>query len=168
MAQAFVAGCVMSGAAVGAIPFDFPDATILVPLETAMVTGLSKLYKFDQNEETTKNIIKTIVETGTVSLVAKQVVNKLKLIPNVAAEVVSAGVAGAIIAAIGEATIAIFKGINSGTIDSGNLDVVSDFVSEKLKATNIKAVENIIASMQGKGVKGIKVTDVKRIMDNDK
>lgn len=67
LAQGFIASCTAGAAVVGAVPIPFPDATLLVPLETGMVTGLTKIYKFNQKDNNVKKIIEIAVTTGMLS-----------------------------------------------------------------------------------------------------
>lgn len=150
-AQTLTVGAATSGVVVGAIPIDFPDAAILTPLETALITGIAKIYKLDQNDEFTKKIIARIVETGTVSMIAKTTINKLKLIPgiaNIAADILNAIVAGLIVFGIGESSAIIMERVYKGDIDEENLDWVNKIV-EGAMGNVIKSVTELVAKQQG-------------------
>jgi len=165
-AQALIIGATTTAAVVGAIPIDFPDAIILTPLETTLITGISKIYKLDQNDDNMKQIISHIVEAGTVSIVAKTAINQLKLIPgiaNIAADVLNAIVAGAIVLGIGEASTIIMEKAYLGEIDAENLDWIDKIVEGSMGKTVLK-ITNAIAAQSGK----INISDLlKAILRND-
>lgn len=74
-AQALTFAAATSGGAIGAIPISFPDTVILTPLETLLVTSISRVYNQDEKDDLTKKIITRLVEAGTVSFVAKNALN---------------------------------------------------------------------------------------------
>lgn len=165
-AQSLTVGAATSGVVVGAIPIDFPDAAILTPLETALITGISKIYKLDQNDEMTKKIIARIVEAGTVSMIAKAAINKLKLIPgiaNLAADVLNAIVAGAIVFGIGEASAVIMEKVYKGDIDRENLDWINNIV-EGAMGSILTKITDIVSKQQG----NLNVKDILKAMIADK
>ena len=165
-AQALIIGATTTAAVVGAIPIDFPDAIILTPLETTLITGISKIYKLDQNDDNMKQIISHIVEAGTVSIVAKTAINQLKLIPgiaNIAADVLNAIVAGVIVLGIGEASTIIMEKAYLGETDVENLDWIDKIVEGSMGKTVLK-ITNAIAAQSGK----INISDLlKAIFKND-
>lgn len=151
-AQMATIGATTSAAVVGAIPIDFPDATILTPLETALITGIAKIYELDKEADSTKKIITRIVEAGTVSMIAKTAINKLKLIPgvaNIAADVLNAIVAGAIVLGIGEASTIIMEKVYLGEINSENLDWI-DKIVESSMGKSVASITNAITENKGK------------------
>lgn len=165
-AQSLTVGAATSGVVVGAIPIDFPDAAILTPLETALITGISKIYKLDQNDEMTKKIIARIVEAGTVSMIAKAAINKLKLIPgiaNLAADVLNAIVAGAIVFGIGEASAVIMEKVYKGDIDRENLDWINNIV-EGAMGSILTKITDIVSKQQG----NLNVKDILKAMIADR
>ncbi len=149
-AQAVTAAAVTSAAVIGAIPIAVPDTAILTPLETGLISGIAKIYELDKNDDFTKKLFSRIIEAGTVSVIAKAAINKLKLLPgfvNVAADVLNAIVAGAIVLGIGEASTIIFEKVYIGDIDKDNLDWINAIVNDQLgnvlsKITEIIAKHN--------------------------
>lgn len=146
-AQMTTLGATASAAVVGAVPIDFPDAAILTPLETTLITGIAKIYEIDENTDIGKRIITRIIETGTISMVAKTAINQLKLIPgvaNIAADVINAVVAGGIVLGIGEASTIIMEKIYLGDVDINNLDWVEKIVENSMGkiVTNISNAVN--------------------------
>lgn len=110
-----------AAAAIGAIPFAIPDATLLVPLQSYMLNNIARTYKL-ADENVSNEIVNTIIKVGATTMVAKQLLNALKAIPNVAAAVLNAGVAGAITFVAGEICNVVFAKIYKGEIDMANTD----------------------------------------------
>ncbi|MFA7660418.1 MAG: GTPase [Anaerovoracaceae bacterium] len=127
---------------VGAVPIPYPDAAILVPLEVTLVNGLAQIYGINKNEDS-KKLINTIVEIGTVSLVARQAINMLKAIPgvNLGASALNALIAGSIVAAIGEGSIYVFEQIYLGNKTVGDIDWVKKVMESKLTSQFVDAVK---------------------------
>jgi uncharacterized protein (DUF697 family) len=127
---------------VGAVPIPYPDAAILVPLEVTLVNGLAQIYGINKNEDS-KKLINTIVEIGTVSVVARQAINMLKAIPgvNLGASALNALIAGSIVAAIGEGSIHVFEQIYLGNKTVGDIDWVKKVMESKLTSQFVDAVK---------------------------
>lgn len=141
-----------SASVIGGIPISFPDAVVLTPLETLLITGISKIYNLDKNEDTMKKIITRIIEAGTVSMIAKAAVNTLKMMPgivNLAADVLNAVVAGAIVLGIGEATAIIMEKVYLGDIDADDLEWI-DKVVESCMGEMINKISNAVKTQDGK------------------
>lgn len=118
MANALIGGATTGATAVGAIPLPMPDATILVPIQSVMLTGISKIYGI-QDKETSNEIIDTILKVGVTTMVGKSLLNALKAIPgiNVAAAVLNAAVAGSITLAAGEICNILFQKVYNNEIE---------------------------------------------------
>lgn len=162
--QALTIAAATSGSVVGVIPIDFLDAAILTPLETALITGIAKIYKLDKSEDFTKKIITRIVEAGTVSMVAKTAINQLKLIPgiaNLAADVLNGIVAGAIVLGIGEAASLVMEKVYVGDVKT--VDWVNKIVESQM-GTIVKKLSEVIDKQNGK----IAVKDVLKALFNTK
>lgn len=145
-AQALTFAAATSGGAIGAIPISFPDTVILTPLETLLVTSISRVYNQDEKDDLTKKIITRLVEAGTVSFVAKNALNQLKKIPglgNLAADALNAIVAGAIIAGIGEATSLVMEKVYLGDINKEDLEWVNNIVENQMNVI-IKNISNFV------------------------
>ncbi len=150
-AQALTFGAATSGVAVGAIPIHFPDAAILTPIEVALISAIAGVYKLDDKDDFTKNLISRIVESGTVGLVAKAALNQLKLIPgiaNLAADALNAFVAGAIIVGIGEASSIIMEKAYIGEINKEDFDWVNKVVEDQMGFV-VKAFTKNISDNEG-------------------
>lgn len=145
-AQALTFAAATSGGAIGAIPISFPDTVILTPLETLLVTSISRVYNLDEKDDLIKKIITRLVEAGTVSFVAKNALNQLKKIPglgNLAADALNAIVAGAIIAGIGEATSLVMEKVYLGDINKEDLEWVNNIVENQMNVI-IKNISNFV------------------------
>lgn len=149
--QTLTMGAATSGAVVGAIPIDFPDAVVLTPLETLLISGIARVYKLDQSDELVKKVITRIVEAGTISMIAKTAINKLKLIPgiaNIAADVLNAIIAGLIVFGIGEAASVIMEKVYVGDIDPLDLEWINAIVEDTM-GNMVKKVAEIVSTDQG-------------------
>ena len=148
-AQALTLAAATSGGVIGAIPVNFPDTVILTPLETLLITAISKVYNLDNKDGFTKKLITRLIEAGTVSFVAKSALNQLKMIPglaNLAADALNAIVAGAIIIGIGEATSLVMEKVYLGDIDKEDLEWVNDTVEAQMSTI----IKNITAFAKDK------------------
>lgn len=150
--QALTLAATTSAGVVGMVPIDFPDGAVLVPIESGLITGISKIYKLKSSDNLTTMIISRIIEAGTVGIIAKTAINQLKLIPglaNIAADILNAIVAGSIVFSIGEASTVIMEKAYIGDIDSENLDWVNNIVESQM-GDMIKKIGKIIADQGGK------------------
>ena len=147
-AQALTLAAATSGGAIGAIPVSFPDTVILTPLETLLITSISKVYNLDEKDDFTKTIITRLVEAGTVSFVAKNALNQLKRIPgigNLTADVLNAIVAGSIIMGIGEATALVMEKVYLGDINKEDLEWVNNIVEAQMNVI-IKNITHFVSN----------------------
>ena len=157
-------GAATTASVVGAIPIDFPDAVILTPLETGLITLISKIYGLDKNEDLSRKILDRIITAGAVTMVAKTLINQLKLIPgvaNIAADVLNAIVAGSIVFGIGEASTVIMEKVYLGEINADNLNVIDKIVDTHM-GKMIKNLSDIVAKQEGK----INVKDILNALFN--
>lgn len=129
--QSITVASTASAAAVGAIPLNFADAAILVPLETGMTTAI--LWNYDIKDKT---IVSTVVGSQAITFVAKQVVSAIKTIPGVG-DIVNAVVAGIIVFALGETVTILGENIYEGKISVEDLENIASFISDKLEENPI-------------------------------
>lgn len=143
-----------AGVAVGAVPIPFPDAVILVPIETAEIKALARIYEIGEGEQS-KKFFSTIIEVGTVSLVARGLIQALKAVPgiNVAASVLNAIIAGAIVTAIGEGSILAFERIYLGQNSIDELDWVKKLMEEQMGKTLIERITEAIKQLPAQPTK---------------
>ena len=157
-------GAATTASVVGAIPIDFPDAVILTPLETGLITVVSKIYGLDKEEDLSRKIMDRIIAAGAVTMVAKTLINQLKLIPgvaNIAADVLNAIVAGSIVFGIGEASTVIMEKVYLGEINVDNLNVI-DKIVDTYMGKMVKNLSDIVAKQEGK----INVKDILNALFN--
>lgn len=116
--QRIVAASAATAAGIGAVPIPFSDAALLVPEQTAMITGITVTFGLPVEKSTIMAILTTLIGTAGTTLLGKQVVSGLlKLIPGVGSIVggtISAGTAAALTAALGETYIAILVKVMKG------------------------------------------------------
>lgn len=157
VAHSIVAASTAAGVTVGAVPIPISDALILTPIETAEVNALATLYGIGKGSSS-KRLLSTILEVGTVSMAAKAAISTLKAIPgiNLAASVLNAVIAGSIVAAIGEGSLHIFERIYKGekTIDDTEWvqSVLESRLSKELLSQGTKALGKAsgVSSVSGK------------------
>ena len=115
LAQSIVGAATAGAVVVGAVPLPVPDGVILTPTEVMEVNSLAKVYGIE-GKAGSKHFLNSIIEAGTVGMVAKSIINMLKAIPgvNIAASVLNAIIAGVIVAVIGEGSIYAFEQIYLG------------------------------------------------------
>lgn len=145
LSQGVVSASTAAASVIGAIPLPFADALILAPLETTMVNALSRIYGMDKNDNA-KLFLKTIVEIGTVGLVAKTAISVLKVVPgvNIAASVLNAVVAGSIVAALGEGSIIAFEQVYLGKKSVDDIDWLRKFLESTMSSQYTEKVKAVI------------------------
>jgi uncharacterized protein (DUF697 family)/GTPase SAR1 family protein len=103
-ARAVVAASAAAAGAVGAAPIPVSDAIILMPVQIGMLGGITAVFGIEMSTQTTTRLVVGLVGEGGVTQVGRRMAaGLLKVIPGVS--VVSAGVASALTAALGEAHI---------------------------------------------------------------
>jgi uncharacterized protein (DUF697 family)/GTP-binding protein EngB required for normal cell division len=107
-ARAVVAASAAAAGAIGAAPIPVSDAVILMPVQLGMLAGVTAVFGIEMSTQTTTRLVVGLVGEGGVSQVGRQMATGLlKVIPGVS--VVSAGVASALTAALGEAYIQLCR-----------------------------------------------------------
>jgi len=122
MASALIASATTGATAVGAIPIPIPDATILVPIQTGMLTGVARIYGIE--DDASNEIVNTILKVGATTMVGKNLLNAIKAVPgvNVAAAILNASVAGVITLAAGEISNVVFQKVYCKEIELTTVD----------------------------------------------
>ena len=145
LAQSIVIVSTTAAVTVGAVHIRFADALILSPIEVGQINALARLYEIDNSEES-KQLIKSIVEVGTVSTAAKAVISALKAIPgiNIAERMLNSIIAGAIVAAIGESSIYVFEKVYTGEKSVEDIEWVKKIMEAKLSPQFIDRVITIV------------------------
>lgn len=127
-AQAAVATASLAAAGEGAAPVPFADCAMLIPTQISMIASITVIFGFNVNKSIITALLSSTLGAGGATLVGKTVVsNLLKLIPGagtVAGGAISAGTAGVITAALGEAYIGIMELVFKGdmSIDEINTE----------------------------------------------
>lgn len=155
-ANAVTAGAAGSAAVVGAIPFDFADAIVLVPLETALTKGIFKVYGVNFSGELVSGIVGSAIITNIAKGIIKALTGKIP----VAGAVLNGIVAAVVVEALGQSVIAASETIYKGKLDSTQIDMVVDFVMEKTKenkiiGASVAYLESNADKLQGKKAKDI-------------
>lgn len=161
MSQAIVSVSTTAAVVVGAVPIPFPDATILMPLEVALVNSLAQVYEI-KKDEASKNLFNTIVEVGTVSILARQAIGAAKAIPglNIGAAALNAIVAGSIVAVLGEGTIYVFEQIYLGNKAVTDIEWVQKMFDTKFTSS----LQEIIKTLTDKSSQATDTKTVVKLM----
>jgi uncharacterized protein (DUF697 family)/GTP-binding protein EngB required for normal cell division len=107
-ARAVVAASAAAAGAIGAAPIPVSDAVILMPVQIGMLGGVTAVFGIEMSAQTATRLVVGLVGEGGVSQVGRQMAaGLLKVIPGV--NVVNAGVATALTAALGEAYIQLCR-----------------------------------------------------------
>lgn len=123
-AQKFIGATAAGAAAAAATPIPFSDATVLVPLQLAMMARIAQLYKLKFDRAAMMAVASTSAATVGGRLV---VTNLIKLIPGagtVAGGAISAGVASTFTFTMGQAWLVVCQKAAGGKIPT--LDGVMD------------------------------------------
>ncbi len=124
-AQAAVATAAVAAAGEGAAPIPFSDCALLIPTQLGMIASITVIFGFDINKSIITALLSSTIGTGGATLLGKTVVsNILKFIPGVgtvAGGAISAGTAGVITAALGEAYIGIMELVFKGEMKIDDL-----------------------------------------------
>ena len=150
LAQSIVGAATASAVVVGAVPLPVPDGVILTPTEVMEVNSLAKVYGIE-GKAGSKHFLNSIIEAGTVGMVAKSIINMLKAIPgvNIAASVLNAIIAGVIVAVIGEGSIYAFEQIYLGKKSVEDTDWVKKIIESRITETVIGKAKPILEKVSG-------------------
>ena len=143
-AQAAVATAAIAAAAEGAAPIPFSDCALLIPTQVGMVASITVIFGFDINKSIITALLSSTIGAGGATLLGKTVVtNLLKFIPGAGTVVggaISAGTAGVITAALGEAYIGVMELVFKGEMSIDDLgtkkgkDAMTSLFKEQLKS----------------------------------
>ena len=142
-AQAAVVTAALAAAGEGAAPIPFSDCALLVPTQLTMIASITVIFGFDVNKSIITALLSSTIGAGGATVLGKTVVsNLLKFIPGagtVAGGAISAGTAGVITAALGEAYIGIMELVFKGDMSLDDLgtkkgkETMSTLFKEQLK-----------------------------------
>ena len=132
-AQTAVKTASVAATSAGAAPIPFSDCALLIPTQVAMITSITVIFGFDVNKSIITALLSSSIGAGGATLLGKTVVtNLLKFIPGAGTVVggaISAGTAGIITVALGEAYIGIMELVFKGDMS------IDDLGSKKGKET---------------------------------
>ncbi|MBQ1772481.1 MAG: 50S ribosome-binding GTPase [Clostridia bacterium] len=150
LSQSIVGAATAGAVVVGAVPLPVPDGVILTPTEVMEVNSLAKVYGIE-GKTGSKHFLNSIIEAGTVGMVAKSIINMLKAIPgvNIAASVLNAIIAGVIVAVIGEGSIYAFEQIYLGKKSVEDTDWVKKIIESRITETVIGKAKPILEKVSG-------------------
>lgn len=142
-AQAAVATATVVAAGEGATPIPFSDCALLIPTQVSMIASITVIFGLDVNKSVITALLSSSIGAGSATLLGKTVVtNLLKFIPGAGTVVggaISAGTAGIITAALGEAYIRVMELVFKGEMSLDDLgtkkgkDIMTTFFKEQLK-----------------------------------
>ena len=142
-AQAAVATAAVVAAGEGATPIPFSDCTLLIPTQLGMIASITVIFGFDVNKSIITALLSSSIGAGGATILGKTVVtNLIKFIPGAGTVVggaISAGTAGVITAALGEAYIGIMELVFKGDMSIDDLgtkkgkDAMSTLFKKQLK-----------------------------------
>ena len=142
-AQAAVATAAVVAAGEGAAPIPFSDCALLIPTQVGMIASITVIFGFDVNKSIITALLSSSIGAGGATILGKTVVtNLIKFIPGagtVVGGVISAGTAGVITAALGEAYIGIMELVFKGDMSIDDLgtkkgkDAMSTLFKKQLK-----------------------------------
>lgn len=142
-AQAAVATAALAAAGAGAAPIPFSDCALLIPTQLGMIASITVIFGFDVNKSIITALLSSTIGAGGATLLGKTVVsNLLKFIPGagtVAGGAISAGTAGVITAALGQAYIGVMELVFKGDMSINDIgtkkgkETMSALFKEQLK-----------------------------------
>ncbi|MCR4762106.1 MAG: hypothetical protein K5696_01105 [Lachnospiraceae bacterium] len=144
LAHGMVSVSTVSAAVVGAVPIPFPDAAILGPIELGEITAISAIFGLRTDKKADK-FIDTIINTGTVSLVAKTAISAIRGIPGLSlvGAPLNAAMAGGIVATIGEGAVYAFEQVYLGKKSMDDLDWIKQLMESRLANTLGKIITDV-------------------------
>lgn len=137
--------CTTGGVAIGLTPIPFADATLLSPLEIIEVNALALVWDIKKDDKS-KQFFNSIIEVGTVSMVAKTSISALKAIPgiNLGASIINAVIAGAFVFGIGEGTAYAFEQVYLGNKTLDDIDWVKKIIESKLSTEILNKAQEVL------------------------
>lgn len=124
-AQAAVATAALAAAGEGAAPLPFADCAMMIPTQLGMIASITVIFGFNVSKSIITALLSSTIGSGGATVLGKTVVsNILKLIPgagSVLGGAISAGTAGVITAALGEAYIGVMELVFKGEMSLDDL-----------------------------------------------
>lgn len=142
-AQAAVATAALAAAGEGAAPLPFADCAMMIPTQLGMIASITVIFGFNVSKSIITALLSSTIGSGGATVLGKTVVsNILKLIPgagSILGGAISAGTAGVITAALGEAYIGVMELVFKGDMSLDDLstskgrETMSKLFKKKLK-----------------------------------
>lgn len=124
-AKAIVNRFAVTTSGTGAVPIPFADAPLLVAQQVAMMAAINKIYDIQMGNEALKSLVVAVIGTGGATLAGKTIAsNLIKAIPiggSIVGGAISAGTAGVLTLALGNAYIDVCKQIKGGLLSQGGI-----------------------------------------------
>lgn len=147
-AQAAVATAALAAAGEGAAPIPFSYCALMIPTQLGMIASITVVFGFDVNKSIITALLSSTIGAGGATVLGKTIVtNLLKFIPGagtVAGGAISAGTAGVITAALGEAYIGVMELVFKGEMSIDDIstkkgkETMSQLFKSNLKARKTK------------------------------
>ena len=163
-ANALIGAAVVSGGtavAVNVIPWT--DTAVLSTLEMGMITGVAKIYGVTKKAkgDAATAVISKLVEIGSVSTVAKGIVEIVKTF-NPVAKIANVLVACTVILAIGEITVSVMENIYTGKVEVQDIDWIKKFAENEWSKTTSGKAKKIIEKIAKD--KNVNIRDIPRLI----
>lgn len=144
-AQAAVATAAVAAAGEGAASIPFSDCALMIPTQLGMIASITVIFGFDVNKSIITALLSSTLGSGGATILGKTAVSTiLKFIPGAGTIIggaISAGTAGVITAALGEAYIGVMELAFNGEMSVADIGTekgkkaMSDLFKQELKAT---------------------------------
>jgi uncharacterized protein (DUF697 family) len=138
-----VATAALAAAGEGAAPLPFADCAMMIPTQLGMIASITVIFGFNVSKSIITALLSSTIGSGGATVLGKTVVsNILKLIPgagSILGGAISAGTAGVITAALGEAYIGVMELVFKGDMSLDDLstskgrETMSKLFKKKLK-----------------------------------
>ncbi|HNZ98961.1 DUF697 domain-containing protein [Ruminococcus sp.] len=138
-----MATAALAAAGEGAAPLPFADCAMMIPTQLGMIASITVIFGFNVSKSIITALLSSTIGSGGATVLGKTVVsNILKLIPgagSILGGAISAGTAGVITAALGEAYIGVMELVFKGDMSLDDLstskgrEAMSKLFKKKLK-----------------------------------
>ena len=123
--HAAVVAATSAAVAEAAVPIPLADCMMLIPTQLGMIASITAIFGLDVNESVLTAFISSTLGSGGATIIGKTLASLVKAIPCIGTIVggtISAGIAGALTAALGEAYIGIMELIFKGKMNVDDLN----------------------------------------------
>lgn len=140
-----MATAAVAAAGEGAASIPFSDCALMIPTQLGMIASITVIFGFDVNKSIITALLSSTLGSGGATILGKTAVSTiLKFIPGAGTIIggaISAGTAGVITAALGEAYIGVMELVFNGEMSVADIGTekgkkaMSDLFKQELKAT---------------------------------